>query len=226
MALELLDTKFAAAIRPDPTPPKPARLKPSTYLPRPTDRASPSRSGSRLYRDRACSPARRCRLCRDRVLWRPRRGQLSRDSRLVVRAGKGVGVMVDLSSPVDADEELSGGQGKRQSNSSQWQRRRLGGDEASSRAVTNRRSTAHLPIADLKPRESRGRWWPSKSDQPRPSPRLPPSPNSKHRSDAYQKEGALVTSQPKIGISSTKLRPTQNSSASRSPLATPIGTSS
>ena len=153
-------------------------------------------------------------------------GQLSRDSRLVVRAGKGVGVMVDLSSPVDADEELSGGQGKRQSNSSQWQRRRLGGDEASSRAVTNRRSTAHLPIADLKPRESRGRWWPSKSDQPRPSPRLPPSPNSKHRSDAYQKEGALVTSQPKIGISSTKLRPTQNSSASRSPLATPIGTSS
>ena len=35
---------------------------------------------------------------------------------------------------------------------------------------------------------------PSESDQPRPSPRLPPSPNSKHRSDAYEKEGALVTS--------------------------------
>jgi hypothetical protein len=65
---------------------------------------------------------------------------------------------VDLSSPVDADEELSGGQGKRQSNSSQWQRRRLGGDEASSRVVTNRRSAAHLPVADLQPRENRGRW--------------------------------------------------------------------
>ena len=36
---------------------------------------------------------------------------------------------------------------------------------------------------------------PSKSDQPRPSPRLPPSPNSKHRSDTYRKEGALVTTQ-------------------------------
>ncbi len=65
---------------------------------------------------------------------------------------------VDLSSPVDADEELSGGQGKRQSNSSQWQRRRLGGDEAGSRVVTNRRSTALLPVADLQPRENRGRW--------------------------------------------------------------------
>jgi hypothetical protein len=34
---------------------------------------------------------------------------------------------------------------------------------------------------------------PSKSDRHRPSPRLPPSPNSKHRNGAYEKEGALVT---------------------------------
>ena len=34
---------------------------------------------------------------------------------------------------------------------------------------------------------------PSKSDRHGPSPRLPPSPNSKHRSGAYEKEGALVT---------------------------------
>jgi hypothetical protein len=33
MALELLDTKWAGVIQPDPAPPKPARLKPSTYWP-------------------------------------------------------------------------------------------------------------------------------------------------------------------------------------------------
>jgi hypothetical protein len=36
---------------------------------------------------------------------------------------------------------------------------------------------------------------PSKSDRHRPSPRLPPSPNSKHRNGAYEKEGALVTAE-------------------------------
>ena len=121
---------------------------------------------------------------------------------------------VDLSGPVDADEELGGGQGKRQSNSSQWQRR-LGGNEAGSRVVTNRRSTAHLPVADLAaPREPGAvvSCRPSKSDQPRPSPRLPPSPNSKHRSGAYEKEGALVTSY-KVGyfvgsLSSTSINRT------------------
>ena len=59
MALELLDTKWAGVIQPDPAPPKPARLKPSTYWPRPTDRAAPSRSGS------ASVPRRLARLLED-----------------------------------------------------------------------------------------------------------------------------------------------------------------
>jgi hypothetical protein len=42
MALALLDTKSAGVIQPDPGSANPARLKPSTYWPRPTDRAAPS----------------------------------------------------------------------------------------------------------------------------------------------------------------------------------------
>ena len=34
---------------------------------------------------------------------------------------------------------------------------------------------------------------PSKGDRTRPSPRLPPSSNSKHHTDAHKKDGALVT---------------------------------
>ena len=37
--------------------------------------------------------------------------------------------------------------------------------------------------------------WPFTGDRTRPSPRLPPSPNSKHRIGAYEKDGALVTGQ-------------------------------
>jgi hypothetical protein len=42
MALALLDTKSAGVIQPDPGSANPARLKPSTHWPRPTDRAAPS----------------------------------------------------------------------------------------------------------------------------------------------------------------------------------------
>ena len=52
-------------------------------------------------------------------------------------------------------EELRLGQCKRHLVSSRWQRRP--GGEAGSRAVTNRRSAARLPVAGLRPRESQGR---------------------------------------------------------------------
>ena len=38
-------------------------------------------------------------------------------------------------------------------------------------------------------------WWPFTGDRTRPSPRLPPDPNSKHRIGTYEKDGALVTEQ-------------------------------
>ena len=87
MALELLDTKWAKVIQPDPAPPK-ARLKPSTYWPRPTDRAAPS------FRLCVCTATELARLLVDvgfaeiECFGRLDGGQLSRESRLVLRARK------------------------------------------------------------------------------------------------------------------------------------------
>jgi hypothetical protein len=88
MALELLDTKWAGVFSPTLTPPKPARLKPSTYWPRPTDRAAPS------FRLRVYTATELARLLEDvgfaeiECFGDLDGRQLSGESRLVVRARK------------------------------------------------------------------------------------------------------------------------------------------
>jgi hypothetical protein len=85
-------------------------------------------------------------------------------------------------SPVDPGEEPRLGQRQRHLISSRWQRR-PGGGEAGSRAVTNRRSAARLPVAGLQPRESRGRrchTGPSQATEPGrlPGSRRVPTPST------------------------------------------------
>jgi hypothetical protein len=59
--------------------------------------------------------------------------------------------------PVDPDEELSSNNVERQRFSSAWQRCDSTRSGTDCRVVTNRRSTAHLPVAGRQPRENRGR---------------------------------------------------------------------
>ncbi|GLZ09077.1 hypothetical protein Acsp03_65430 [Actinomadura sp. NBRC 104412] len=67
-----------------------------------------------------------------------------------------------------------------------------GSDEAGSRAVTNRRSAAHLPVAGPRPRQGRGRWCHA-GPQPATELDVTPAPalNNAHRIGARKKEGAL-----------------------------------
>ena len=89
MALELLVTKWAGVIQPDPAPPKPARLKPSTYWV-PAD--GPRRTVT--FRLRVYTATELARLLEDvgfaeiECFGDLDGGQLLRESRLVVRARK------------------------------------------------------------------------------------------------------------------------------------------
>jgi hypothetical protein len=85
---ELLDTKWAGVIQPDPDSAHAGEVEPEHILapadgPRRTVVPAPC-----LYRDRARSPARGCRLLPRSNALAISRGQLSRESRLVVRVRK------------------------------------------------------------------------------------------------------------------------------------------
>jgi hypothetical protein len=87
MALELLDTKGAGVIQPDPDSAQAGEVETEHILARPTDRAH-RRSGSvSIPRPSSLARSKMSALPRSSA-WQPRWGRLSRESRLVVRARK------------------------------------------------------------------------------------------------------------------------------------------
>jgi hypothetical protein len=121
----------------------------------------------------ACCPQRTSAF----ALKLPRTENESRTRRRVARQATRVGAERRASTgcPVHPDEQQRRRQRKRQPISSGWQRR-PGGDEADSRAVTNRRSMARLSVASPQPGENR---WRQCNEGPRRAPDAGRHPGSR-----------------------------------------------